>query len=131
MQMSGKTSGLEGLTCGIAELLNPQFFKAMCDPNRINLVVLLAQSPSPQTVSQIAVSCSVDLSVVSRHLATLRDAGILKAERRGKEVYYSVPIPQLVQTLRAMAEALEHCCPEEVRKAEAEPPSRAAAADAS
>jgi len=61
----------------------------------------------------MAECCPVNVSVVSRHLALLRDAGILAAERRGKEVYYSVRYPQLVATLRAIANAIEACCPGE------------------
>lgn len=47
----------------------------------------------------------------SRHLAILRDAGIVSAERRGKEVYYSICAPSLVETLRSLADAIEACCP--------------------
>ena len=46
-----------------------------------------------------------------RHLAQLRDAGILQCCKRGKEVYYSVCAPHLVRTLRAIADAMEACCP--------------------
>ncbi len=41
----------------------------------------------------------------------LRDAGILQAEKRGKEVYYSVRCENVVDTLRRIADALEACCP--------------------
>jgi hypothetical protein len=40
----------------------------------------------------------------------LREAGILKAEKHGKEVYYSVPYEELVATLRQLADAIEGCC---------------------
>ncbi len=52
----------------------------------------------------------MDISVVSRHLATLRDAGVLQAERRGKEVFYTLKASSLVSTLRAIADAIETCC---------------------
>jgi len=64
----------------------------------------------PQTVSEVAGCCPTDLSVVSRHLATLCDAGILEAEKPGKEVYYSICYLELATTLRAMADAIESCC---------------------
>ncbi len=50
--------------------------------------------------------------MVSRHLAMLRDAGILSAEKRGKEVYYTVRCEEVVGLLRRIADALEACCPE-------------------
>ncbi len=95
---------------GIADLMQPRFFKALCDPSRVALLVRLVNCCRPCGVSELARCCPTDLSVVSRHLATLRDAGILTSEKRGKEVYYSVPYDTLVSTLRAMADAIEACC---------------------
>jgi len=85
-------------------------FRALGDPNRVALLVRLAEIGRPCTVSEAAGCCPTDISVVSRHLAMLRDAGILKAEKRGREVYYSVRYAELVSTLRQMAEAIEGCC---------------------
>ncbi len=96
----------------IEELLNARFFKALCDPSRIGILARLARCTGPCTVSEIASCCPTNVSVVSRHLATLRDAGMLEAQKRGKEVYYSVRYPELAATLRAMADAIEGCCPE-------------------
>lgn len=95
---------------GFSELLSPQFFKALCDPTRLSILGDVAQQDEPTTVSHIAACCDIDLSVVSRHLATLRDAGILKAEKRGKEVHYSLRTDDVVGRLRALADALEACC---------------------
>ena len=93
----------------VARTLEPAFFKALGDPNRIALLARLAGCCEPQTVGRLNECCPVDVSVVSRHLAVLRDAGIVEAEKRGKEVYYSVNFARLVQTLREMADALETC----------------------
>lgn len=97
--------------CSLDSVLSPRLFKALCDPNRIAILTHLADSCGSRTVSQVAECCPVNLSVVSRHLAQLRDAGILLAERHGKEVRYSVRVQELVKTLRAIADALERCCP--------------------
>lgn len=93
------------------ELLEPEFFKALCDPTRLGVLLRLAELGAPATVSEVAGCCPVDLSVVSRHLATLRRAGVVGAERRGKEVRYEVHYSRLAQTLRRMADAIEACCP--------------------
>ena len=94
----------------INESMDPRFFKALCDPNRIAILSKLALCCEPCSVSQITECCPVDISVVSRHLAVLRDAGIVESEKRGKEVYYSVCFKELVSTLRDIANALEACC---------------------
>lgn len=91
-------------------LLSPKLFRALCDPNRLAILARLAETCAPCTVSQVAACCPVDLSVVSRHLAQLRDAGILQAERHGKEVRYAIRAHELASTLRAIADAIERCC---------------------
>ncbi len=88
-------------------------FKALCDANRVAILADLAAAGVPRTVSQIAEPLAIDLSVVSRHLATLREAGVLAANKRGKEVYYTVRYQGLAATLRAMAAAIDACCPAE------------------
>ena len=114
-QMSKQESGFEGNACcrQLGELLDPRLFKALCDPNRLALLVQLSQCGPSCTVSEAAECCPVNISVVSRHLAMLRDAGILDAQKRGKEVHYSVRYLELAATLRAIADAIEACCPPE------------------
>jgi DNA-binding transcriptional ArsR family regulator len=55
----------------------------------------------------------VDLSVVSRHLGILKKSGVLKAEKKGKEVFYSINSKELVKSLRSIADFIENCCKEE------------------
>lgn len=95
----------------LSRLMVPRFFKALADPNRITIVSKLATCCTTWTVSQIADGLPIDISVVSRHLAMLRDAGILSAERRGKEVHYSVRYNVLSRSLRELADAIDECCP--------------------
>jgi DNA-binding transcriptional ArsR family regulator len=94
-------------------LLSPQLFKAIGDPNRIAILRRLSDRCTPLTVGQIAEGLPVDVSVVSRHLAILRDADILIARKEGKEVRYSLNSRNLIGTLRAIADAFEACCPDE------------------
>jgi ArsR family transcriptional regulator len=111
-QTSKRRTGKDRKCCpDLARLLEARFFKAMCDPCRIGILIQLAESCEPRTVTDIAGCCAPDISVVSRHLATLRDAGVLHAEKRGKEVYYRVRYDELATTLRAIADAIETCCP--------------------
>jgi len=98
---------------GLDRLLSPQLFKAFGDPNRIAILLYLSERCIPLTVGQIAESLPVDVSVVSRHLAMLRDADILIARKQGKEVRYSINSGNLIATLRAIADAFEACCPDE------------------
>lgn len=98
-------SGLEGL-------LSPKLFKALSDPKRVSLLVRLAEQRAPCNVGTVAQGSGVDLSVVSRHLAVLRDAGIITCEKRGKQVLCRVQTAPLAKLLRDLAGALEACCPD-------------------
>ena len=112
--MTGKT------TCctTLAGHLEPRLFKALSDPTRLAILAHLAEGGSEMTVSDVACCCTVDLSVVSRHLGVLREAGILSAEKRGKMVFYQVRTSRIAGALRVLADALEACCPDGVCKTE-------------
>jgi len=97
---------------GLARLLSPRLFKALSDPKRLSLFMRLAEDQGPCTVSQMAHGSGVDFSVVSRHLAILREAGIITCVKRGKEVWCTVEVKAVAQILRGLANALESCCPE-------------------
>ena len=109
--MSKHNKSTQSGCCNADGLMDPKFFKALGDPNRIAILARLAGCGRPCTVTELNACCPVDFSVVSRHLALLRDAGILHAERRGKEVHYSVRFDHVAATLRAIADAIEACCP--------------------
>jgi len=99
--------------CSAGELdqvLSNELFKALGEPHRLAILVDLAQKGQPSTVSELGACCACDLSVVSRHLSRMREAGVLTAEKRGKEVRYWVA-RGLSARLRAMADALDACCP--------------------
>src|SRR5437867_2958616 len=94
----------------LSELASPALFRSLGDPNRIALLIRLASCGRPCSVSEMADCCPVDFSVVSRHLARLREGGVLEATKVGREVYYRVRTETLAPTLRAIAEILETCC---------------------
>ncbi len=92
--------------------LSAAFFRALSDPNRLALLCQLSGCGRPCTVSELSRCCTVDLSVVSRHLAALRDAGLIEATKRGREVRYAVRYRFVIDTLRSVADAVESCCRE-------------------
>ncbi len=94
-------------------LLDPALFKALSDPTRVSLLACLAKCGRACAVGEVAECCSVDLSVVSRHLAALADAGVLEAEKKGRTVFYRVRFQELVGALRALSDAIEDCCPDQ------------------
>lgn len=95
----------------LAESFDPGFFKALCEPSRWAIVGRLAEKGRACTVSEMASCCPVDISVVSRHLATLRRTGIVTSEKRGREVLYRINTGRVVSFLRILADRVEQCCP--------------------
>ena len=98
----------------LGDVLRPELFKALCDPVRVSIVALLATRAAPSTVSEIAESCGIDFSGVSRHLKMLRDAGVLSVEREGRKALYRLDAEMLALSLRCIADAIEACRSEAV-----------------
>jgi len=95
----------------VDDLLAPGFFKAMSDPTRVRLLGCLIKCGRPCTLGEVAECCSVDLSVVSRHLKALATEGLLEATRSGRSVSYAVRYDHISSILRGLAEAIEECAP--------------------
>src|SRR5688572_21538560 len=83
----------------IDSLLDPELFKALADPTRVGLLACVAKCARACSVGEVAECCSVDLSVVSRHLKVLEQAGILESQREGRTVRYSVRFTELSTAL--------------------------------
>ncbi len=69
------------------EELHPVFL-ALSDPTRLRLVALMANGEVP--VGELVDAVGESQPKVSRHLAYLRDHGIVSTRRDGKWVYYSL-----------------------------------------
>ena len=59
--------------------------------------------------------CSVDASVVSRHLKVLAQEEIVTFEKKGREKTYSLNRTYLVRKLRALADQIEEQTPLEAK----------------
>ncbi|MFG0326207.1 MAG: ArsR/SmtB family transcription factor [Phycisphaerales bacterium JB037] len=97
--------------------LDPEFFKALADPTRVRLLACIAKCGRGCSVSEVAECCSVDFSVVARHLAHLARAGVLESERRGRTVVYTARSAALAERFGAIAGAFAdwspRCCGED------------------
>ncbi len=114
---ASKRTGRSATACcgGLENLLSPKLFKALSDPRRLTLLIRLAEAGEACTISSVADGAGVDMSVVSRHLAILRDAGIIQCQKQGKEVWCVVQTRAVAKILRDLAAALEACCPDGCR----------------
>jgi ArsR family transcriptional regulator len=71
-----------------AALLAPAF-KALGDPVRLQLMSMIASAPDGEIcVCDLTPAFTLSGPTISHHLKTLREAGLVTAERRGTWVYY-------------------------------------------
>ena len=68
--------------------MEPDVFAALADPTRRRLVESLAASPSSATI--LARNLPISRQAVAKHLALLRQADLVSAERRGRETRYAL-----------------------------------------
>ena len=81
-----------------------EIFKALGHPTRLRIVEKLAEGE--QCVCVCLEMFDIDVSTLSRHLSVLKNAGIVSDERRGKNIYYSLRCPCILNVFECMEEVL-------------------------
>ncbi|MDA3921717.1 MAG: metalloregulator ArsR/SmtB family transcription factor [Salinisphaera sp.] len=79
-----------------------EMFRLLGEPNRLSLVY--ACLDEPQSVQTLADHIEISMSLASHHLRLLRSARLLRAERRGKQVFYVAADAHVQRVLRDMVE---------------------------
>ncbi len=65
--------------------------KALAHPSRLFIVDELSRGE--RCVCELTEMIGADVSTVSKHLAVLRDAGLVLDDRRGQQVFYRLRVP--------------------------------------
>ena len=65
--------------------------KALAHPTRLFIVDKL--SHGEQSVQNLTDMVEVDISTMSRHLSVLKNAGLVKTQKRGLKVFYTLTVP--------------------------------------
>lgn len=81
-----------------------KLFRGLADPTRLGILEVLGQSP--QCVGDIVVATNLSQSNVSNHLACLKDCGLVRSTRRGRNVFYEISDPRVVELLELAREVL-------------------------
>lgn len=68
-------------------------FSALADPTRLRVVEMLHERSRP--VHELAAAFAISRPAISRHLRVLKDARLVKEEKRGRENVYSLQRAQL------------------------------------
>ncbi len=84
-----------------------EMFHLLGDPSRLRIALACLEDPVP--VGEIAAGLDLSQSLVSHHLRLLKAARLVRAERRGRNIYYSAADEHVRSVLADMvAHAREH-----------------------
>ena len=81
--------------------------KAMAHPTRMFIVDELSRS-GERCVRELTEMIGADISTVSKHLAVLKNAGLIGDDKRGNQVFYRLLVPCIMDFFRCV-EAVIDC----------------------
>ena len=84
------------------------FLKALGEFNRLSLVYELCRCEASQNAMCLCDCCSVDASVVSRHLKLLAERDIVTFDKVGREKTYRLNRNEVATQLRELADLIEN-----------------------
>ncbi len=85
-------------------LLHAHICEGLGDPKRVMILYLLAEQS--RNVTELTEALDVSQPTVSHHLKLLRDRCLVKAERDGTSVYYSLADHRIIDALDIMRQML-------------------------
>jgi DNA-binding transcriptional ArsR family regulator len=86
-------------------ILQAEVLKVLASPRRLEILHRLAEGP--REVGRLAAELGASQPNVSQHLAVMRTAGIVEAERDGREVRYRLADHDVIQACGLMRGVLE------------------------
>jgi DNA-binding transcriptional ArsR family regulator len=93
-------AGMDEITILQAEIL-----KTLANPRRLDILHRLAEGPCE--VGRLAEEIGASQPNVSQHLSVLRAAGLVEAERDGREVRYRLTDPDVITACAVMRGVLQ------------------------
>ncbi len=84
--------------------LHASVCKGLADPKRLLIIDTLRDGP--MSVSEICEALDLSQSNVSRHLAILREKGLVASRREGQFVYYSVTSMKLIEAMDLLRDVM-------------------------
>ncbi len=79
--------------------------KALAHPSRLFIVEELSRGE--RCVCELTEMIGADVSTVSKHLAVLREAGLVLDERRGVQIFYRLRVPCILNFFGCVEAVLE------------------------
>ena len=83
-----------------------KIIKAMAHPTRLFIVDELAKN-GERCVCELTDMIGADISTVSKHLAVLKQAGIIADDKRRNQVFYYLRVPCVMEFFRCVEAVIE------------------------
>ena len=80
--------------------------KALAHPTRLWMAEKLVDGE--KCVCEFVNVIDADFSTISKHLSVLKEAGIVDAEKRGKQVFYRLKVPCVMGFVRCVESVLNN-----------------------
>ena len=79
--------------------------KALGHPTRLWMAEQLAKGE--KCVCELAENVDADFSTISKHLTVLKQAGVVIDEKRGKQIYYRLKVPCVLNLMPCIEEVIQ------------------------
>jgi ArsR family transcriptional regulator len=79
--------------------IKANLFKALAHPARIRVLEILSAGDQPRAVSEILAETGLEPTLLSQHLAVLKRHNVVRAERVGNAVFYTLAHPSISELL--------------------------------
>ena len=81
-----------------------KILKALAHPTRLWMAEQLEQGE--RCVCEFVEPLGLDFSTVSKHLSVMRQAGLVEDDKRGKQVYYKLKVPCVLNFMYCVEEVI-------------------------
>ncbi|OFW50896.1 MAG: hypothetical protein A2163_11205 [Actinobacteria bacterium RBG_13_35_12] len=84
--------------------LHADICKTISNPRRQAIIDTIRKSE--MTVSELVKKTGISQANLSQHLAILRTKGVVRARRKGNNIYYSIANPKIIEAYDLISEVL-------------------------
>ena len=90
-----------------------RIIKAMAHPTRLFIIDELSRGE--RCVCELTDMVGADVSTISKHLAVMKNAGIVRDEKRGSQVFYTLRVSCIVNFFSCVESVLENSAKEQLK----------------
>ena len=90
-----------------------KIIKAMAHPTRLFIIDELSRGE--RCVCELTEMVGADVSTVSKHLAVMKNAGIVRDEKRGSQVFYTLRVSCIINFFSCVESVMENSAKEQLK----------------